>query len=86
MASNRKRTYLEGTDFKIFQKEGVSFTCIFSDSQAAIKSLSSVLNNTRIVKYYHSYLNHVSGRFSVTFIWAPGHCRADELQLRNPYQ
>ena len=55
---------------------GVPFTriLIFSDSQAAIKSLSNVANNSRIVRECRRCLNFLSGRFSVTLSWVPGHC------------
>ena len=60
----------------------VSFTLvsIFSNSQAAIKSLSGFVNNSR------DCLDLLSGRLtSVSLVWVPGHsdipgnCRADEL-------
>ena len=65
----------------------VPFTLIliFSDSQVAIKSLSNVANNSRIVWECRSCLNFLSGWFSVTLISIPGHCdipencRADRL-------
>ena len=41
---------------------------LFSDSQTALKSLSYVANNFRIVREYRCCLNHLSGRFSVKLI------------------
>ena len=58
---------------------------IFSDSQVAIKSLSNVANNSRIVRECRRYTNLFSGLFSVKLIWVHGYCdilgncRADEL-------
>ena len=47
---------------------------IFSDTQAAIKSLSNVANNSRIVRKCRRCLDHLSERFSVLLIWVSGHC------------
>ena len=65
-----------------------SFTCVtvFSDSQAAIKSLSGFLNNSRIVRECRRCLNLLSGFFtSISLVSVNGHCnilgicRVDEL-------
>ena len=58
---------------------------IFSHSQAAIKSQSNVLNNSKMARKCLRCFNLLSGRFSVTLIGVRGHCgiqgnyRADEL-------
>ena len=59
---------------------------IFSDSQAAIRSLSGFLISSRIVRECRRCLDLLSVRFtSVSLVWVPGHseipgnCRADEL-------
>ena len=67
---------------------GSHFICIsiFSDSQAAIISLSDFVNNSRIVRECRRCFDFLSGRFtSVSLVWVPGHftilgnCRAGEL-------
>ena len=59
---------------------------VYSDSQAAIRSLSGFVNNSRIVRECRRCLDLLFGRFSsVSLVLAPGHnnipgnCRADEL-------
>ena len=58
---------------------------VFSDSQAAIRSMSSFLNNARMVRECRHCLDLISERFSVSLVCVPGHsnvlenCRADEL-------
>ena len=57
----------------------------FSDSQAAIRSLSGFKNNSGIVRECRRNLDFLSGPFSVSLVWVYGHsnvlgnCRADEL-------
>ena len=66
---------------------GVPFThiFIFSNSQAAIKFLSKVANNSGIIRECRDFFNLQSMRFSVTFILVHGYCniprnfRADEI-------
>ena len=55
---------------------GVPFTriTIFLDSQAAIKPLSNVANNSRIVRECCRGTNLLPRKFTVTLIWVPGHC------------
>ena len=59
---------------------------VFSDIQAAIKILSGIVNNSRVVRECRRCLDLLSSRFnSVSLVWIPGHCRisgncrADEL-------
>ena len=55
---------------------GVPFTriSIFSNSQAAIRSLSNVANNSTIVREYRRCFNPFAGRFRVTLIRVLEHC------------
>ena len=59
-------------------------TLIFSDSPAAIRFLPNVVNNSGNVRKYRHCFYLLSGHFSVTLTWVPGHsniprsCRADE--------
>ena len=52
------------------------FTCvsIFSNREAAIKPLSSVVNNFKIGRECRSYLNLICGYSNVTITWVSGHC------------
>ena len=58
---------------------------VFFGSQAAIRSLSGFVDNSRIVRECRRCLDRLSGRFSVSLVWVFGHsnvlenCRADEL-------
>ncbi|XP_055836606.1 uncharacterized protein LOC129905204 [Episyrphus balteatus] len=58
---------------------------IFSDSQAAIKSLASVSTNSIMVLDCQTSLREMSEQFNIHLVWVPGHrdipgnCRADEL-------
>ena len=66
---------------------GASFilVSVFSDSQAAIRSLSGLVNNSRILGECRRCLDLLSGPFSVSLVWIFGHssvlwnCTADEL-------
>ena len=54
---------------------GAAFTriSIFSDSQAVIRSLSSIVNNSRIGGECRCCVDLLSGRFSVSLIRLSGH-------------
>lgn len=58
---------------------------IFSDSQAALKSLASASTNSTTVHNCRSSLNEMAEQFNIHLIWVPGHrdvpgnCKADEL-------
>lgn len=58
---------------------------IFTDSQAAIKSLGSVSCRSIVVQECQSSLNEMAEHFNVQLTWVPGHtdvpgnCTADEL-------
>ena len=59
--------------------------CIFSDSQAAIKSLDGVSTNSRTAHDCRSSLLEMAQQFNIHLCWVPGHrdiagnCMADEL-------
>lgn len=58
---------------------------IFSDSQAALKSLESTRHSSKTIVQCHQLLEKVSQYFNITLVWVPGHrdiegnCVADEL-------
>lgn len=58
---------------------------IFSDSQAAVKSMGSMFLNTITAQNCRASLNEMAKQFKIRLIWVPGHrdipgnCRADEL-------
>ena len=58
---------------------------ILSDSQAAIRALSSSHTNSKVVQNCLQSLNEIASRNSINIIWIPGHddhagnCKADEL-------
>lgn len=66
----------------VLTKVGIN---IFSDSQAAIKSLESVFLNSTSALNCRKSLNEMAQQFDIHLIWVPGHrdipgnCRADEL-------
>ena len=59
--------------------------CIFSDSQAAIKSLGSISSNSKLVNECRKSLMETAEHVDLFLIWVPGHrdiagnCAADEL-------
>ena len=59
--------------------------CIFSDSQAAIKSLGSISSNSKVVNTCRRSLMEMAEHVVLHLIWVPGHndihgnCVADEL-------
>jgi ribonuclease HI len=58
---------------------------IFSDSQAAVKSMGSMFLNTITAQNCRASLNEMAKQFKIRLIWVPGHsdipgnCRADQL-------
>ena len=66
----------------ILTKIGIN---IFSDSQAAIKSLESIFLNSKTALSCRKSLNEMAEQFKIHLIWVPGHrdipgnCKADEL-------
>jgi ribonuclease HI len=58
---------------------------IYSDSQAAVKSLGSMFLNTITAQNCRASLNEMAKQFKIRLIWVPGHrnilgnCRADQL-------
>lgn len=58
---------------------------IYSDSQAAVKSLKSMFLKTRSALNCRTSLNEMAKQFDIRLIWVPGHrdipgnCKADEL-------
>ena len=58
---------------------------LFSDSQAALESLYSHVDNSKTIVECHIYLNEMAKHYKITHIWVPGHqdmegnCIADEL-------
>jgi len=58
---------------------------IYSDSQAAIKSIYSTNTNSRTIAHCRRSLHEMANQFTISLIWVPGHrdivcnCIADEL-------
>jgi len=58
---------------------------IYSDSQAAIKSIYSTSTNSRTLAYCRRSLHEMASQFTFSLIWVPGHrdivfnCIVDEL-------
>jgi len=58
---------------------------IYSDSQAAIKSIYSTNTNSRTIADFRRSLHEMANQFTISVIWVPGHrdivgnCIADEL-------
>ena len=76
----RRTLWASNAPHKGSWQNGVPFIriSIFSDSQAAIKSLSNVANNFRIVREYRRCFYLLSGRLSVPLIWVHGPCDIPE--------
>ena len=61
---------------------------ILSDSQSAIKTLSSNVTNSKTVYGCRRYINEIAERYDIHIVWVPGHsgipgnCWADELVRR----
>jgi len=58
---------------------------IYSDSQAAIKSIYSTSTNSRTIADFRRSFHETASQFTISLIWVPGHwyivgnCTADEL-------
>ena len=76
------RAAVDWLRYNVLTKVGVN---IYSDSQAAIKSLSNVFLTSRSALDCRRSLNEMAEQFKIHLIWMPGHrdipgnCRADEL-------
>jgi len=57
---------------------------MYSDSQAAIKSIYSTSTNSRTIADCRRPLHEMASQFTISLTWVPGHrdndiCKADEL-------
>ena len=67
------------------QRFSFSRVSVFSYSQTAIKTLSGSVNDSRIVKECRNCLDFLSGRFSVSLAWFPGHSNKSDTELLNGF-